>query len=163
MAGGTTDNPGSPAPSGRAPRFPFSRKQIVVAAAALFAVIMVVVLVVRVRAGGERRQYDAAMRATLDKLLTAQEGFFYDSSHYVGSLRRLPTVKITQGVHVELVNPNPRIWWGIATHPGVRAHRCVVWVGGAPPSFPAEVRNPENEAKPICFDDVAPAAPSRGS
>jgi hypothetical protein len=122
-------------------------------------VVIIVVLIVliasfvRYHAGRHRREYDAVMLSTLDRLLTAQEGFFYDSSHYVGSLSALPTVRIPPAVHVELVNPDPRSWWGVATHGSFGGHRCVVWVGKAPASIPPELRSAENEAKPICFDD----------
>ena len=122
-------------------------------AAILVVLIVAILAFVRYHANRHRREYDTLMLSTLDRLLTAQEGFFYDSSHYVGSLRALPTVHVPSGVHVQLVSPDRRSWWGVATHSMLGAHRCVVWVGTAPPSFPPEVRAAENEAKPMCFDD----------
>lgn len=144
---------GAPRPTSR--RLSLSPRQIGMGSVALVALVVAIVLLLHYRAGRHRREYDAQMQATLDRLLTAQEGFFYDSSHYVGSLRALPTVHVPSGVHVELASPDRRSWWGVATHSLLGGHRCVVWVGTAPASFPPEVRSIENEAKPICFDDGA--------
>lgn len=147
-----------PAPESAARRASFrlrlSRRQTGVASAILIALVIAIGLFVHHRAGRDRRQYEAAMREALDRLLTAQEGFFYDSAHYVGSLRALPTVRPAPGVEIQLVNPDRRSWWGIATHEALKGDRCVVWVGTAPASFPSDVRAPENEAKPMCYDDA---------
>ena len=158
MTGGPTgEAPRAPegAPRPTSQRFIPSLRQIWTGGIAVVALIVVIVLLLHYRAGRHRREYDAEMQATLDRLLTAQEGFFYDSSHYVGSLRALPTVHVPSGVRVELASPDRRSWWGVATHSLLGGHRCVVWVGTAPASFPAQVRSLENEAKPICFDDGA--------
>lgn len=165
MTGGSTGRyrePEGAPPTSR--RFTLAPRQIWTGGAALVALIVLIVLLLHYRAGQHRREYDAQMLATLDRILTAQEGFFYDSSHYVGSLQALPTVHVPSGVHVELASPDRRSWWGVATHSLLGGHRCVVWVGTAPASFPAEVRSLENEAKPICFDDRALASkPAKGS
>lgn len=132
----------------------------------MIAIVLIVLVgwFVHYRAGRHRREYDALMLGTLDHLLTAQEGFFYDSAHYVGSLKALPTVHVAPGVRLELANPDRRSWWGVATYRLLGGHRCVVWVGTAPASFPNEVRAPENEAKPMCFDDnMVTAAPGKRS
>jgi hypothetical protein len=166
MTGGSTGDPTSAEPARRvAPsRIRLSPRQIASGAIILVVLIAAVAWLVHYRSGRARREYDKLMVDTLDHLLTAQEGFFYDSSHYVGSLRALPTVHLGPGVHVELANPDRRSWWGVATHAGLTGHQCVVWVGTAPASFPADVRAPENEAKPICFDDRSSgASPSKRS
>ena len=162
MTGVSTDDASSPEPLPHpaASRLSLSPKQLSFGGIALVAIIVAIVWMVHYHAGRARREYDSLMLNTLDRVLTAQEGFFYDSSHYVGSLRALPSVHVAPDVHVELVNPNRRSWWGVATHAGLAGHRCVVWVGTAPDSFPAEVRAPENEAKPMCFDDVTARASS---
>jgi hypothetical protein len=90
---------------------------------------------------------------SLDKIVTAQEGFYYDSTRYVASLRSLPMVQLPPGVHVTLFTPDRKSWWGIATHDRLPAHHCVVWVGTAPTTLPLEARAPENETRPLCFDD----------
>lgn len=155
MTGGSTDDARAPEPAPpSSPRAPLSPRHVILGAVTAVIVIVAVVSAVHYHAGRARRQYDALMLETLDRLLTAQEGFFYDSSHYVGSLRALPTVHVPPGVNVQLMNPDRRSWWGVATHGALEAHRCVVWVGTAPASFPAVARAPENEAKPMCFDDV---------
>src|SRR6185437_10034538 len=157
MTGGHTGEapPSQAAPRPTSRRFTLSPREIWTGAAALVALIVVIVLLLHYRASRHRREYDAQMQTTLDRLLTAQEGFFYDSSHYVGSLRALPTVHVPSGVHVELASPDRRSWWGVAAHSLLGGHGCVVWVGTAPASFPPEVRSLENEAKPMCFDDDA--------
>jgi hypothetical protein len=122
------------------------------------ALVLVVVLVValRYRSGNQRRDYDALLTTSLDKIVTAEEGYYYDSTRYVASLRALPTVSLPSGVHVTLYSPDRRSWWGVATHDRLAKHHCVVWVGAAPASLPSEARAPENETKPLCFDDKGP-------
>ena len=152
---GDASSPESAQPS--SPPAPLSPRHLVLGVIVTVIVIVAVVSAVHYHAGRARRQYDALMLETLDRLLTAQEGFFYDSSHYVGSLRALPTVHVPPGVNVQLVSPDRRSWWGVATHDALKAHRCIVWVGTAPASFPAVARAPDNEARPMCFDDVPTA------
>src|SRR6266576_34282 len=95
------------------------------------ALVLVVVLVValRYRSGNQRRGYEALLTTSLDKIVTAEEGYYYDSTRYVASLRALPTVSLPSGVHVRLYSPERRSWWGIATHDRFPQHHCVVWVG----------------------------------
>ena len=120
------------------------------------ALVIALVVALRYRSGHERRGYEALLTVSLDRIVTAEEGFFYDSTRYVASLRALPTVRLPSGVHVTLFTPNRKSWWGVATHDRLANHHCVVWVGTAPPSLPSEARLPENETKPLCFDDKAP-------
>jgi hypothetical protein len=162
MTGGTTGDDASPESSSRrtSRSLPISRRQLAVILAAAVVLTAAIAIVVHYRAGRDRRRYESLMLITLDRLLTAQEGFFYDSAHYVGSLRALPTMQLPAGVHVQLANPDRRSWWGIATHDALRGQQCVVWVGAPPLSFPADVRAPENEAKPICLDERARSAHS---
>jgi hypothetical protein len=128
-----------------------SSRNLAVAGAALL-LVLIVVLVLHYRSGSARRRYDAVLKASLDRLVTAQEGFYYDSTRYAVALRALPTVKLPPGVHVDLFNPDRRSWWAIASHDGWPARHCVVWVGTAPPGFPLEARAPEEETKPLCYD-----------
>lgn len=165
MTGGTTGDATSSGPASPPARHGFSPspRQIVFGAVIALVLVAIIALTVHYHAGRDRRRYDKAMLGTLDRLLTAQEGFFYDSAHYVGSLRALPTVQVAPGVHLQLASPDRHSWWGVATHDALAGHRCVVWVGTAPVSFPAEVRVPDDEAKPICFDDKRSATRSGGS
>ena len=128
-----------------------SRRYVIWAAVAL-AVIIVVGVVVHYRSGSERRGYEASLRSALDRLVTAQEGFYYDSTRYTPSLRSLPTVHLPDGVHVEIFSPDRQSWWGVAMHERLPARRCIVWVGTPPSVVPAEARAPEDETKPLCFD-----------
>lgn len=163
MTAGRTDGAPSPAPpSGPTRRIAISRTGLIGAAVAV-VVCVATVVGLRYRSGDQRRQYEAMLRASLDKIVTAQEGYYYDSTRYVGSLRALPTVQLPPGVHVQLYNPDRRSWWGIATHDRLPAHRCVVWVGTAPTTLPLEARAPENETKPLCFDEVGSGRQTRPS
>src|SRR5256885_7118623 len=120
------------------------------------ALLLVLVVAMRYRSGNQRRRYEELLSASLDKIVTAEEGFLYDSTRYVASLLALPTVSLPSGVHIRLYSPDRRSWWGVATHHRVPQHHCVVCVGTAPASLPSEARAPENETKPLCFDDKGP-------
>lgn len=152
MTAGTTDSAPPPRPNerGTIARY-LSRRNLTIAAGAV-AVVIVLVLVVRYRGGRERRRYDAILKASLDHLVTAQEGFYYDSTHYATALRALPGVQMPAGVNVQLFNPDRRSWWGIATHDRFPGRRCVVWVGTPPRMLPADARAPEDETRPRCYD-----------
>jgi hypothetical protein len=143
---------GVPAPAPNEPRRPrFDAKQYLVAAAVAAILIAIVVIVVRYRSGADQRRYEAVLRASLDRLVTAQEGFYYDSTRYTASLRALPSVQLPPGVHVQIFNPDRRSWWGVAMHDRMPGRHCVVWVGTPPASLPSDARVPENETKPLCF------------
>ena len=116
-------------------------------------ILMVVTATVRYRSGNARRRYEALLSASLDSIVTAQEGFYYDSTKYVTSIRDLPSIHLPPGVHVTLYSSDRRSWWGIATHDRLPTHHCVVWVGKPPASLPVEAKAPENETRPLCFDD----------
>jgi hypothetical protein len=144
---------GAPAPKRRISlESLFTRRNMIIGAATLL-VLLVALAAVHYHSGSNRRRYDSLLMTSLDRIVTAQEGFYYDSTKYVTSLRALPTVHLPPGVHVTLYTPDRRSWWGIATHDGTPAHHCVVWVGQPPSSIPLEARAPENETKPLCFDD----------
>lgn len=135
------------------PRF-FDQRYLVVGAVAAF-VIVVLAATLHYRSGSQRREYEKMLKDSLDRLVTAQEGFYYDSSKYTASLAALPTVRLPSAVHVRLFNtPNRRSWWGVATHDRLRGRHCIVWVGTPPASLPREARAPEDETKPFCFDDA---------
>lgn len=150
MAVGTTASAPPPAPAARKATL-FSQRNLMLGGAAVIAII-IIVAALRYHSGSERRRYDAILKASLDRLVTAQEGFYYDSTHYATALRALPTMKLATGVHVQLFNPDRRSWWGIATHDGLPGRECVVWVGRAPGVLPADARAPEDETKPLCYD-----------
>jgi hypothetical protein len=125
--------------------------------------LIAIIFAIRYQSGGERRRYERVLTAALDRLVTAQEGFYYDSTRYTASLRALPTVQLPPGVRVQIFNPDRRSWWGVATHDRLPGKRCVVWVGSAPASLPADARAPEDETRPMCFDErrVVARQPSR--
>ncbi|HZI41987.1 MAG TPA: hypothetical protein VFD67_09800 [Gemmatimonadaceae bacterium] len=161
MADGPTDGAAASAPpqrqQTRSLQSLLSRRNIGIVGIAL-VLLVGIIFATRYHSGSERRRYEAMLAASLDKIVTAQEGFFYDSTRYVASLRALPTVTLPVGVHVTLHSPDRRSWWGVATHDRLPDHHCVVWVGTAPTSLPSEARAPENETKPLCFDDKNPVA-----
>jgi hypothetical protein len=144
---------GPPRPPDEAgPRRPLLSVRNLGLAGAALLVIIILIAALRYHSGSERRRYDAMLAASLDRLVTAQEGFFYDSSRYASSLRSLPTVKLPTGVNIQLSNPDRRSWWGVASHNQFPSRRCVVWVGNPPAGLPAEARAPEEETKPLCYD-----------
>jgi hypothetical protein len=150
MADGPTGTAAPPPPNERRAAL-LSQRNLILGGAAVVAVV-ILILGLRYHSGSERRRYDAILKLSLDRLVTAQEGFYYDSTHYAAGLRQLPTVTLAAGVHVQLFNPDRRSWWGIATHDRLPGRRCVVWVGTAPGVLPAEARAPEEETKPLCYD-----------
>jgi hypothetical protein len=154
MVGGPA--PSSPAPAPNEPRRPrFSTKQYVIGGAIGAVVLIAILLLVRYRSGSERRRYEAILSATLDRLVTAQEGFYYDSSRYTASLTALPGVKLPAGVHVQIsVMRDRRSWWGLALHDRLPNRYCIVWVGTPPPVVPTELRAPEDETKPFCSENA---------
>jgi hypothetical protein len=146
----TTATP-APPPRNR-PRSRFLTTRYVVGTAVGLVLLIVVVAFIRYRAGGERRRYEASLRSALDRLVTAQEGFYYDSTRYTPLLRSLPSMRLPDGVHVEIFSTDRRSWWGVATHDRLPSRQCIVWVGTPPAAVPAEARAPEDETKPVCFD-----------
>ena len=158
----TTPTPAPPPPN--RPRSRFLTTRYVVGAAVGLVLLVVLVALIRYRAGGERRRYEASLRSALDRLVTAQEGFYYDSTRYTASLRSLPSVRLPEGVHVDIFSTDRRSWWGVATHDRLPSRRCIVWVGAPPSGVPAEARAPEDETKPLCFDaariSTRPSSPS---
>lgn len=153
----------APPPQNRQRHRSLSTRYVIGAVIGLVLLIALVGLI-RYRGGSERRRYEATLRSALDRLVTAQEGFYYDSTRYTPSLRSLPTVHLPEGVHVAIFSADRRSWWAVATHDRLPHRRCVVWVGAAPPTMPVEARAPEDETKPLCFDAVRivtpPASPS---
>ena len=129
-----------------------TRRNVALGALAI-AILIVVIATARYQRGSARRRYEALLSASLDSIVTAQEGFYYDSTKYVTSLRALPSIHLPPGVHVTLYSTDGRSWWGVATHDQLPTHHCVVWVGKAPASLPVEARAAENETRPVCFDD----------
>jgi len=145
----------APATPNEPRRPPFLEQRYLVAVAAAAVVIAVLAVVLHYRGGSQRRSYEKMLRDSLDRLVTAQEGFYYDSSKYTASLSALPTVRVPPEVHLRLFNtPDRRSWWGVATHDHLAARHCVVWVGTPPASIPREARAPEDETRPFCFDDA---------
>lgn len=161
-AGSTTGAPPTPPNEERRRLVSWSRRNAVLAGAVL-ALIVAVAIAVGYRRGSERRRTDALLKASLDRIVTAQEGFYYDSTRYTVALRALPAVKLPPGVHVQLFSPDRRSWWGIATHDQSPRRRCVVWVGAAPSVLPLDARSPEDETKPLCYDATQLGGLSRHS
>ncbi len=151
MGSGVTTSAPAPKPHDRDLRRFLARRYLVGAAVGLVLVIALIAFV-RYRSGSERRGYEASLRSTLDRVVTAQEGFYYDSTRYTPSLHSLPSVHLPDGVHVEIFSADRQSWWGLATHDRLPARRCIVWVGTPPSAVPAEARAPEDETKPLCFD-----------
>jgi hypothetical protein len=153
MTGGPAGGAPAPTPKRRMSLESLFTPTTMAIGAAALVLLVVAITAIRYQSGGSRRRYESVLTTSLDRIVTAQEGFYYDSTKYVTSVRALPTVHLPPGVHVTLYAPDRRSWWGVATHDRLPAHHCVVWVGKAPSSIPVEARAPENETKPFCFDD----------
>jgi hypothetical protein len=148
----------APSPVIEPPRGGFSRRGIVMLVAGGVFLALVVASVLYYRSGTNRRQQEVLLKATLDHLVTAQEGFYYDSARYATTLRALKAFTVPAGARVQLAPPMSHSWSATATHPMLKDHVCVVWVGTPPTSLPDDVRRPENETKPLCFDIITPHA-----
>jgi hypothetical protein len=159
MEEGLTAGVPAPAPN-EPPRRRIPTRQVIIGGATAIALVVLIVLVVRYQSGAEQRRYEKVLSATLDRLVTAQEGFYYDSTRYTPSLRTLPGVQLPAGVHVQIFNPDRRSWWGVATHERLPGRLCVVWVGTPPPAMPRDARAPEDETKPLCYDRARIAVPA---
>jgi len=157
MGSGVTTAAPAPPPQNRQ-RSRFLSPRFIIGLAIGLVLLIALVALIRYRAGGERRRYEASVRSALDRLVTAQEGFYYDSTRYTPSLRSLPTVHLPEGVHVEIFSTGRQSWWGLATHDRLPSRRCIVWVGAPPSIAPPEARAPEDETKPLCFDAARIAA-----
>src|SRR5256714_1089957 len=114
--------------------------QVVVASVAALLLVGAIVALVYYRTGSPQRRIEAQLKATLDKLVTAQEGFFYDSARYARSLRALPTFRPPPGVHLRVVVDTAHSWPGTATHHGLPTRQCGVWVVRPPAPLPQEAR-----------------------
>ncbi|HKW48767.1 MAG TPA: hypothetical protein VJN70_15060 [Gemmatimonadaceae bacterium] len=158
MTGSPADGAPAPTPKQRMWLESLLTRRNAAIGAAAFVVVLAVIAAVRYRSGSDRRNYESLLTSSLDHIVTAQEGFYYDSTKYVTSLSSLPTVHLPPAVHVTLYAPDRRSWWAVATHDRLPAHHCIVWVGKAPTSIPVAARAPENETKPLCFDDSASVA-----
>src|SRR5690242_13221314 len=92
---------GAPRPPNEHPTrlVPVTTRTVGIAMALVLAII-VLAIAVKYRSGSERRRYDAILKSSLDRIVTAQEGFYYDSTRYAVALRALPTVTLPPGVHV---------------------------------------------------------------
>ena len=152
MAAGPIDGAPAPAQPKEHHRMRFSTRQYAIGAAVGIVLVAVLMIALRFHAGTDRRRYESVLKGVLDRLVTAQEGFYYDSTHYASSLRALPGVQLPQGTHVQLFNPDSKSWWGVATHDLLPRRHCVVWVGTPPSSLPVDARAPDDETKPLCFD-----------
>lgn len=144
--------PGAPAgspPDARRQRAP--RIAILAAVLVLLLVIIAGALYARHRSARQQLAYEDAMVMGLDTLVTAEEGYFYDSARYTPSLAAFPKLPLLAGVHLTIDSAGARSWWGTATHARLPRRRCEVWVGTPPARFPAAARAPELEGKPTCF------------
>jgi hypothetical protein len=149
---------GAPQPEESEERPPLWSPRNLAVAGSVLVVIIALVAFAKYQSESERRRYDAVMKTSLDHVVTAQEGFYYDSTRYAPALRSLPTLQLPPGVHIQLFTPDRKSWWALATHDRSPRRRCVVWVGTAPGALPSDARTPEDETKPLCYDAAQLAA-----
>lgn len=158
MTGGTSGLPerGADGADGPSRQAAISPRGLTIAAIAACIALAAIVLFVSYRSGRSRREQEAQLRGTLDKLVTAQEGFYYDSARYASALRSLRALQVAPNIRLQITSPAAHSWWGLASHAAFPGRHCVVWVGNPPTWLPDEARVPENETKPLCFDGAPP-------
>src|SRR5438105_14618336 len=84
MAGGPTG--GTAASTSSRSAVLFSTRNVLIGVAALI-VLIAILMAGRYRSGSARRGYESLLTTSLDKIVTAEEGLYYDSTRYVASLR----------------------------------------------------------------------------
>ncbi len=82
------------------------------------------------------KTFAASMKSDLHNLATAQEGHFYETQAYSGSLATLK-LKPSPGVSVTLVEATGSGWSATATHGGASPMTCGIFYGSAAPVAPA--------------------------
>ena len=87
-------------------------------------------------ANAKGKSYAAAMRNDLHNLATAQEGHFYETQAYSGSLATLK-LKPSPGVSIAIVESTSTGWSATATHAGASPMTCGIFYGSAAPVAPA--------------------------
>jgi len=82
------------------------------------------------------KTFAASMKSDLHNLATAQEGHFYETQAYSGSLATLK-LKPSPGVSITIVESTPSGWSATATHGGASPMTCGIFYGNAAPVAPA--------------------------
>ena len=82
------------------------------------------------------KTFAASMKSDLHNLATAQEGHFYETQAYSGSLATLK-LKPSPGVSITLVEATASGWSATATHGGASPMTCGIFYGNAAPVAPA--------------------------
>src|SRR3982751_1233416 len=109
MGSGVTIAAPSPAPPPHDKlRHRFLSRRYVIGGALVLLLVIALAFLIRYSGGSERRLYEASLRSALGRGVTAEGGVCYDSSRYPASLRSLPTVRLPDGVHVEIFSPDQR-------------------------------------------------------
>ena len=93
--------------------------------------ILVAVLIPR-RATARDRAFQAAMKADLRNLATAEESYFSDNASYTMSLSALSGYRSSQGVVVRIDFSSPGGWSASASHPA-SSKQCYLFIGNALP------------------------------
>src|SRR5262249_36922051 len=78
----------------------------------------------------------AAMKSDLHNLTTAEESFFYDSTHYTASLTQL-NFPGSHGDAISIVQATPTGWAATVTNPDSWPHFCAMFIGTATAVAPA--------------------------
>lgn len=93
--------------------------------------ILVAVLIPR-WANSRDRAFQAAMKADLRNLATAEESYFYDNVSYTTSLSSLAAYRPSQGVVVTVNEASVSGWSATATHPAA-SKQCYLFIGNVTP------------------------------
>lgn len=93
--------------------------------------ILVAVLIPR-WANSKDRAFQAAMKADLRNLATAQESYFYDHATYTTSLGALSGYNPSAGVSITLNEATMGGWSASASHTGA-SKQCYLYIGSVSP------------------------------
>jgi type IV pilus assembly protein PilA len=83
-------------------------------------------------ANTKSKAYITAMKSDLRNLVTAQEGFFFDSSKYSNSIASI-NFKQSTGVNVPVITAGPGYWSATVSHSQLPASVCGIGVNTTNP------------------------------
>ena len=87
----------------------------------------------------KEKAFVGAMKSDLRNLATAEEAFFYDSSHYTTSFAQMNNLAPSSGVTIVVNQATPTGWSATATSQYAPGRLCSLFSGAATPVAPATI------------------------
>ena len=100
-------------------------------------------------ANSKNKAYVTAMKSDLRNLVTAEEAFFSDSTHYTDGATLVNTMKSfknSSGVGVPNVSTGPGYWTATVTHSQLAGATCGIGVNTSNP-----INTNAGDGEPICY------------